>query len=281
MTRGVRLYLVGSFVLVSLAGCGRGFFQSEEREPWRAEAEIACLKSGAVKESARPCPHRSDYGSGRLRRGVSAQGRSPRRKAIPASVSRTMICGRRARSVTSPDGRLSRPPPPPASPYYSSQAPQPGYAPASNGPVSLSAPGVAPQDDEIELPADGTPAMNQPVARQPYPAASAYPPRASSAPYPERPYAAPVQPQPDSLPRLGPLAARQRIRPGRGQARGDTRLSDRFGARSLARRVRAAGGDALVRLARGRDQADLGLFVPRHERQFARPYLRTRLRQCA
>ena len=35
----------------SLAGCGRGFFQSAEREPWRAEAEIACLKSGAVKES--------------------------------------------------------------------------------------------------------------------------------------------------------------------------------------------------------------------------------------
>src|SRR5436305_14733666 len=52
MTRGVRLYLVGSFVLVSLAGCGRGFFQTAEREPWRAEAEIACLKSGAVKESA-------------------------------------------------------------------------------------------------------------------------------------------------------------------------------------------------------------------------------------
>src|ERR1044071_8940174 len=52
MTRGVRLYLVGSFVLVSLAGCGRGFFQSAEREPWRAEAEKACLKSGAVKETA-------------------------------------------------------------------------------------------------------------------------------------------------------------------------------------------------------------------------------------
>ena len=46
------MYLVGSFVLVSLAGCGRGFFQSAEREPWRAEAEIACLKSGAVKENA-------------------------------------------------------------------------------------------------------------------------------------------------------------------------------------------------------------------------------------
>src|ERR1700724_4651093 len=51
MTRGVRLYLVGSFVLVSLAGCGRGIFQSAEREPWRAEAEVACLKSGAAKET--------------------------------------------------------------------------------------------------------------------------------------------------------------------------------------------------------------------------------------
>ena len=46
------MYLVGSVVLVSLAGCGRGFFQTAEREPWRAEAEAACLKSGEVKESA-------------------------------------------------------------------------------------------------------------------------------------------------------------------------------------------------------------------------------------
>src|SRR5882672_8005870 len=52
MTHGVRLYLVGSFVLVSLAGCGRGLFQSAERESWRAEAEVACLKSGTVKETA-------------------------------------------------------------------------------------------------------------------------------------------------------------------------------------------------------------------------------------
>ena len=44
------MYLVGSLVLVSLAGCGRGFFQFAEREPWRTEAEVACLKSGAVKE---------------------------------------------------------------------------------------------------------------------------------------------------------------------------------------------------------------------------------------
>src|SRR5271155_7080 len=49
MTRGVFLYLVSSFVLATLSGCGHGFF-SAEREPWRAEAEVACLKSGSVKE---------------------------------------------------------------------------------------------------------------------------------------------------------------------------------------------------------------------------------------
>jgi hypothetical protein len=51
MTRRVCLYLVGSFVLVSLAGCGRGLFQTAEREPWRRDAEVACLKSGAVHET--------------------------------------------------------------------------------------------------------------------------------------------------------------------------------------------------------------------------------------
>lgn len=51
MTRRVSWYLVGSLVLASLAGCGRGFFTAE-REPWRAEAEAACLKSGTVKETA-------------------------------------------------------------------------------------------------------------------------------------------------------------------------------------------------------------------------------------
>lgn len=48
MRRGVCWYLVGSLMLVALAGCGRFFFA--EREPWRREAELACLKSGAVRE---------------------------------------------------------------------------------------------------------------------------------------------------------------------------------------------------------------------------------------
>jgi hypothetical protein len=52
MTRGVRWYLVSSLVLVALialAGCSH--YMLAEREPWRHEAELACLNSGAVKES--------------------------------------------------------------------------------------------------------------------------------------------------------------------------------------------------------------------------------------
>ena len=110
MTRGVRLYLVGSFVLVSLAGCGRGFF-SAEREPWRAEAEIACLKSGAVKETAELVRIEPDFGPRRLRRGVSAQGRRARRKQRQPSVLPTMTCGRPPISAISRAGRSRQPPP--------------------------------------------------------------------------------------------------------------------------------------------------------------------------
>jgi hypothetical protein len=48
MTRGV-WYLVGSLVLIVLAGCVRLAWFGE-REPWRHEAEVACLRSGAVRE---------------------------------------------------------------------------------------------------------------------------------------------------------------------------------------------------------------------------------------
>jgi hypothetical protein len=48
MMRGVLWFLVGSFVLLVLAGCGRNWFA--EREAWRREAEEQCLKSGAVRQ---------------------------------------------------------------------------------------------------------------------------------------------------------------------------------------------------------------------------------------
>jgi hypothetical protein len=52
MRRGFYFSLLGLVVLGSLAGCGRSFLMMEEREAWRHEAEVTCLKSGVVKESS-------------------------------------------------------------------------------------------------------------------------------------------------------------------------------------------------------------------------------------
>ena len=52
MTRGVRRSLISSAILVALivlAGCSH--YMMAEREPWRRDAESACLNSGAAKES--------------------------------------------------------------------------------------------------------------------------------------------------------------------------------------------------------------------------------------
>jgi hypothetical protein len=211
MTRGVRWYLVGSIVLVSLAGCGRGFFQSAEREPWRAEAEIACLKSGAVKESADlvridpisgpgACGAEFPLKVGALGEGNSSYGFADEDLRPPGAIG------------NQPRWPVAQPPPPP--PYSDTTIREPGYAAAQpgyaapNGPISLTAPGVAPdQEDEIELPAEGTPGLNPPPASRPYQApylaAPAYPP-ADRAPYSPRPDASAPYPQGAPLPPLGP-----------------------------------------------------------------------------
>ncbi|HKO69978.1 MAG TPA: extensin family protein [Bradyrhizobium sp.] len=214
MTRGVRLYLVGSFVLVSMAGCGRGFFQFAEREPWRAEAEIACLKSGAVKESPE------------LVRISPISGPGVCGAEFPLKVA---ALGESSGSFGFADEEL-RPPgnigiqprwpvsqPPPRSPYSNNSLAQPRYdsardrpisnrpisaGPISNGqisnaPISLSAPGLAPEQNEIDLPSEG--AFNP----GPYPAAPAYPSGPASA-YPVNRDTFTRLPQPQSIPRLGP-----------------------------------------------------------------------------
>jgi hypothetical protein len=181
MTRGVRWYLVGSLVLVSLAGCGRGFFQSEEREPWRAEAEIACLKSGAVKENAELVRIDPISGPGvcgaEFPLKVSALGESSGSFGFadddlrpPANI------GNQPRWPISP-------PLPPQAPYY------PDTAAPSSGPISLTAPGVVPDQNEIDLPAEGTTGMQGAPVRQPYS---------------RRPSATLAQPPAEGLPRLGP-----------------------------------------------------------------------------
>ena len=215
MTRGVRLYLVGSFVLVSLAGCGHGFFQAE-REPWRAEAELACLKSGAVKESAEivridpisgPGMCGADYPLkvAALGEASGSFGFADEDLRPPAAI------GNQPRwPVSQPPPNYSQPssspyPPSPSYPasstYPETAVRQPGYGASSQGPVSLTAPGVPPDQEEINLPPEGTPGYGEP-ARGPYPT-QAYPPRDRyAAPYSQRPDAA--QPQSERLPPLGP-----------------------------------------------------------------------------
>ncbi|WP_426614125.1 extensin family protein [Bradyrhizobium sp. McL0616] len=195
MTRGVRLYLVGSIVLVSLAGCGRGLFQAE-REPWRAEAEAACLKSGAVKESAEIVRIEPISGPGMcgaefplkvaaIGEGTSSYGFADEELRPPGNV------GNQPRwPVTQPQSNYPASSYPQRSNYPESAVRQPSGYGASSGPVSLSAPGVAPQEDEIDLPAEGTDAAG--AAR--YMNAPSYPPR--PAPYSQAPAQQP--------PRLGP-----------------------------------------------------------------------------
>ena len=216
MTRGVRLYLVGSFILVSLAGCGRGFFQSAEREPWRTEAEIACLKSGAVKENAELVRISPISGPGACGAEyplkVAALGESSGSYGFADESLRPS-----ASIGNQPRWPVSRQPAPAQAPYYpDTRSRQPGYGassnasisnvpisngPISNAPISLTAPGVRPEEDEIDLPSESVPGSREPAAQGSYraPSAQTYPPSDRySAPTSARPNVAP------GLPRLGP-----------------------------------------------------------------------------
>lgn len=155
MTRGVRLYLVGSFVLLSLAGCGRGVFQSAEREPWRAEAELACLKSGAVKETAELVRIEPISGPG------VCGAEYPLRVAALGEGYPSFGFAQELRPPAAIGGNQPRWPvaqpqfaPPPRS-YPIAPQEQPATAANINGPVSLTPPGVMPEEDDIGLPPEG------------------------------------------------------------------------------------------------------------------------------
>ena len=178
MTRGVRLYLVGSIVLVSLAGCGRGFFQTAEREPWRAEAEIACLKSGVVKESLDVV--RIDPISGP---GVCGAEYPLKIAAFGEQSGSVGFTDEDLRPPANIGGNQPRwpvrtPPPasyPPASSYLPAAVRQPGDGTTPGAPISLAAPGIVSlEQEEINLPPEGRPVASQPVGRGIYLSAPAY-----------------------------------------------------------------------------------------------------------
>ncbi len=209
MTRGVCLYLVGSFVLLSLVGCGRGAFQTAEREPWRAEAERACLKSGAIKETAELVRVEPISGPGvcgaEYPLKVAALGESFSSLGFANDLRPPAAIG----GAGQPRWPVN--PPPMAAPRsYPVAAPQPqyqqqpqyqpqaGYGGASNaGPVSLNPPGVEPEEDDIALPAEGE--ANYPSSN----GAGYRPPSRGAAPYDDR-YQRQSVPQEQPLPRLGP-----------------------------------------------------------------------------
>src|SRR3954449_9879253 len=185
MMRGVRLSLVGPLILVSLAGCGRGFFQSAEREAWRAEAEIACLKSGAVKETADLVRINPISGPGvcgaEYPLKVAALGESNGSFGFADELRPPAgIGGDQPRwPVSQPQYAAPATSYPassyPASSYPESASRQPAYGGGSNGPISLTAPGVAPEDGEIELPPNGSPSQLAPRYGSPRGRVEAYP----------------------------------------------------------------------------------------------------------
>ena len=184
MTRGVSWFVVGSVVLVTLAGCGRGFMTAE-REPWRAEAEKACLKSGTVKETADLV--RIDPISGPGACGaefplkVAALGESMSSLGYADDLRPPGSIGNQPRWPVSqpspsyqPSHSSSQPPSYPSQQQY--QANQPAYPAQTGAPMRLNAPGAEPPDDEDQMaaPDAATPTMNRraPYAAQPYPPAS-------------------------------------------------------------------------------------------------------------
>ena len=196
MTRGVGFFLVGSLVLVTLSGCGRGFLTAE-REPWRAEAEKACLKSGTVKETAELVRVDPISGPGvcgaEFPLKVAALGESSSSLGFaddlrpPGSIGSSINQPRwqvGPQPVAQPQPYPAASSTPQSQPYPAQPAPNVSAPPG--GPMSLNAPGIAPPDEEdVEASSErlSSPPMSRaPQSRAPY-TAQQYPPNRNTQPY--------------------------------------------------------------------------------------------------
>jgi hypothetical protein len=197
MTRGVRWYLVGSVVLVTLTGCKQSWV--EEREPWRHEAEEACLKTGTVKESPSvallgpingPGMCGADYPLKVAALGESSPALSYADEAVrpPGMV---------------PEGGQIAPRQPPSGPSYPVYRPPPQYP--ANGPYPANTPFAVnpayPADTRLPPNTDYRPeAPYEPPS--PYPGTTQYP----APQYPARaPYSPPAS-YPRAPARNGPIS---------------------------------------------------------------------------
>jgi len=215
MSRGVRWFLIGSGVLVTLAGCGRGIMQfAGEREPWRREAEVACINSGTVKEGAGLVRISPIEGPGMCGADfplkVSALGDGPALGYVEDPVR--------------PPGSVPNGSRPAAQPRWPISQQQYAPPPSPGAPMSIEAPGTAqsyPQQralgappSNLQAPPDWRRSDQQPAYDTP-PSRRAAPPPAEDddaeelPPY-TQPGAVPMgrpqttQPRPSPLPSLGP-----------------------------------------------------------------------------
>jgi hypothetical protein len=198
MTVGVRKFLVGSVVLAALiavAGCSHYLFA--EREPWRREAEVACLNSGAVQSVPGRVRISSIEGPGAcgmdypLR--VSAVGENTLISATPRSGVPLSYDDEPPRPPSSiPNGDIPQQWPG----VQSSQLPPPQAGASPYGP--------APQYGQPQYgqPAYRPPQYGAPAYGQPQYGAPPYGSQQSAAPQP----GPPISLAPPSLPALGPPA---------------------------------------------------------------------------
>ncbi|MEA2985922.1 MAG: hypothetical protein QOD94_2176 [Alphaproteobacteria bacterium] len=236
MRRGLCFSLVGVVFLGALAGCGRGFLTFEEREAWRHEAEVQCLKSGAVKEGPALVRISPIEGPGICGADfplkVAALGEAPALAfagdlrppgAIPkggASQPLWPASQPQPTEIYAPGASDVYVPPPASENYLRAPAPRqaaPNYPPnvAAGEPISLRAPGIA---DLIEADAmrsyppdrpGGSVVRSYPPDRSAYPAPTSHPADRPSYRAPSYPPDRPAASAPQPLPALGPVRGPQ------------------------------------------------------------------------
>src|SRR5215472_13516988 len=189
MTRGICWSFVGFLVLVAMAGCARQAWFGE-REPWRREAEVACLKSGAVREGPAVA----------ILKPIQGPGMCGAEYPLKVSVLGEPPIVGYADEVVRPVGAIPQHSYPPPSvtpvntptPHYEPDrfyTPTPDTYPRNAGPgPSTSAPGAP-----LSL---APPGVERPVASSPYPPSPSY-----GAPYAPTPLLGP----PRGLPMTGSI----------------------------------------------------------------------------
>jgi hypothetical protein len=175
MSRGVRWYLGGLLILVALAGCGRSVFQYAQREPWRREAEVACLNSGTIRE-----------GAGLVRvepiEGPGVCGAAFPLKVVALGESSALGFAsepiRPPGSIPGVSRPMAQPRWPVNEPVYRAPQPAPTYAPPQQvgAPMSIHPPGLEPHVSmpEVYHPPRSAPYLTAPPDHRP--AAQVYPP---------------------------------------------------------------------------------------------------------